>query len=359
MKFNLKNYPQFKPLEYEKESLDNFGKPLNKNYKIEKLQLPQIINQLNNSNLLNIPNQDEVNIIFENFSWFGEIRTILKNFISRTINEENFESSVAHYDNQTKNIHIFNGILEPKLNNENVKESYQTLTSSSSNPNFLVNFFVLHEIGHAIHDQIRNEQSFNNLTDYFKEYSNNKLHNEQTLIVRENFADMFATIALTQIDKNNKDLINDLETFSQFRKDIKEEKYYTFNSLDKIISDVKNNNLNFSKIDDVLNYININTDNEIKIRLNESLSKILNSQEHNKQLGYLSELFKIEDKSINGIVSFLKIKIDYQKPDYFIYEDDSFKEGQSAFHKTTLVQRIIKLRSNLISEHLPHNLKNQ
>lgn len=337
MKFNLKNYSNFsiyKFEQFENEKNKSLGQSLNDlNVENKSLSLPQIINELNNSNLLNIPNKNEVNIIFENFSWFGKIKTTLKNFISRTVHEENFESSVAHYDSQNKSIHIFNGIFEAKLNNKKVQESYQNLINSISNPNFLVNFFVLHEIGHAIHDQIRQEQSSNNFTDYFKEYSNNKINNQQVLISRENFADMFAAIALIQIDKNNPDLVKDLKIFSQFRKDIKEEKYFTFNSLDKIISDVIDNNLKFSNTDDIFRYISLNTDGELRIRLNETLSNRLNSQEHNQQLGYLSELFNIKDKSISGITSFLQTEISYQKPNSVIYENESFEQGQTLYKK--------------------------
>ena len=334
MKFSLKNYPNPKKLIQLDLIERNKGGLLLGNKKTSSyLILPQIINKLNNSSLLNIPNTEEVNIVFENFSWFGKLKTILKNFISRTVHEENFESSVAHYDNKNKSIHIFNGIFEPKLNDEKVKESYQNLITSISSPNFLINLFVLHEIGHAIHDQIRQEQSSNNFTDYFKEYSKNKINNQQVLIARENFADMFAAIALIQIDKNNHDLVKDLKIFSQFRKDIKEEKYFTFNSLNKIVSDVIENNLKFSNTDDIFRYISLNTDSELRIKLNETLSKTLNSQEHNQQLGYLSELFKIEDKSINGITSYLTQEIGYKKPDSVIYENESFEQGQNLYKK--------------------------
>jgi hypothetical protein len=334
MRFNIKNYPNFNLPTYEKEEVRDLGLSLNDSLGLNtKSTLPKIIEALNNSSLINIPNQVEVPIIFENFSWFGKLKTILKNFISRTVHEENFESSVAHYDNQTKSIHVFNGIFEPKLNDPKVQESYQTLISSLSSPNFLVNFFVLHEIGHAIHDQIRKEQSFNNFTDYFKGNLNNKIYQEQALIFRENFADMFAAIALIQIDKNNPNLMNDLKAFAKFRKDIKEEKYYTFNGLEQIISDFQNNKLNFLNTESIFKYVNVNTDKEIKIRLNDSLSKTLNSQEHNQQLGYLTELFKIEDKSINGIISFLTKEIGYQKPDSVMYESEIFEQGQNLYKK--------------------------
>ncbi len=236
MKFNIYNYNYFSNFinKVQKERNQNFV--LNKNTKINNpSSLPQIIKELNNNNLLNIPIEKEVLIIFEDFNWFGKLKTMFQNFISRNFKQENFESSVDHYDTEQKSIHIFSGIIEPKLKAPNINKSYDKLLNSISSPSFLINFFVLHEIGHAIHENIRNNKDYHNFTDYFNGYSNNKIYQEQALISRENFADMFATIALIHIDKNNVNLLNDLEAFVQFRKDIKQEKYYTFNGLDKLL----------------------------------------------------------------------------------------------------------------------------
>ena len=112
------------------------------------------------------------------------------------------------------------------------------------------------------------------------------------------------------------------------------------NSLDKIINDYKTNNLNFSDNSQILNYININTNNEIKLRLKENLESILNSFEHNRQLDYLSNLFKLEDKTFNGIVSYLEKEINYVKPIGLIYESEYFNVDYKTTEMNKITQRI-------------------
>ena len=261
MKFNLKNHEVFAKYEIEKPEARNTTRITASNIFDKKLSLPEIITNLNSSQLLNIESKEEVSIIFEDFTWFGKVKNKLQNFIHKKLDKEILENSMAHYDNTTQSIHIFNGIIEPKTNNIEFKESYNKLINSVSNSNFIVNFFVLHEIGHAIYDNM-NKKDYGNFTDYFKEENSNLIHKQQNTILHENFADMFAAIAYLTIEQNNPNLIKDLELFSQFRKEIKQEKYYTFNNLDKVINDYKTNNLNFSTNEKLLEYINIQTNNE-------------------------------------------------------------------------------------------------
>ena len=89
-----------------------------------------------------------------------------------------------------------------------------------------------------------------------------------------------------------------------------------------------------------MDYININTNNEIKIRLKESLEKTLNSQQHNKQLAYLSHLFKLEDKSFKGIVSYLEKEINYVKPLSVIHEPEIFQNNNINSEMSKIAQRI-------------------
>ena len=282
MKFILKNYYNIEKYENESENIRN------SNLSLKKLKtnilLSEIINKLNNSKILNIESKEEIPIIFENFTWFTQTKNNVKNIIKKIQGHEVLEHSIAHYKPNTKTIHIFNGIFNPTIKNEKFQTSYAKLIDSVSKTNFIVNLFVLHEIGHAIYNKIIDDKDTNinygNLTDYFKIDSINTLHKEHNTILHENFADMFASIAYLTIDKNNPYIIKDLELFSQFRKELKENKYYTFNSLDKVINDYKNNNLSFSNNSQILDYININTNNEIKIRLKESLENTLNSQQH-------------------------------------------------------------------------------
>ena len=351
MKFNLKNYKYYSTYKIEKPE-KGIGLEVKEDSLFDyQLQLPEIINELNNSKILNIESKEEIPIIFENFTWFTKIQTNVKNSINKIQGHEVLEHSIAHYKPNTKTIHIFNGIFNPTIKNEQFQTSYAKLTDSVSNNNFIVNLFVLHEIGHAIYNNILDDKSYNtnygNFIDYFKIDSNNKLHKEHNTILHENFADMFAAIAYLHLDKNNPDLINDLDLFSQFRKELKENKYYTFNNLDKVINDYKNNNLSFSDNKELLNYINKNTNNEIKLRLKESLESMLNSFEHNRQLGYLSNLFKLEDKTFNGIISYLEREINYVKPIGVIYESECFNADYKTTEMNKITQRIRRFTESI------------
>ena len=48
---------------------------------LDGFSLYAVINELNNSKLLNIESKEEISITFENFNWFGKIKTKIKNFI--------------------------------------------------------------------------------------------------------------------------------------------------------------------------------------------------------------------------------------------------------------------------------------
>ncbi len=159
MKFNLKNHEVFAKYEIEKPEARNTTRITASNIFDKKLSLPEIITNLNSSQLLNIESKEEVSIIFEDFTWFGKVKNKLQNFIHKKLDKEILENSMAHYDNTTQSIHIFNGIIEPKTNNIEFKESYNKLINSVSNSNFIVNFFVLHEIGHAIYQKTKRKTS--------------------------------------------------------------------------------------------------------------------------------------------------------------------------------------------------------
>lgn len=347
MKFELKKYPFFKLTKQEKQTRNNTELLINNELDLI-LSLPEIINHLNNNKtLLNIKDEKELFIIFEDFNWLGKIKNKIENYILKTLNTENLENSIAHYNSKTKSIHIFNGIIEPKSNSEHFKREYNQLINSVSDFNFIINFFVLHEIGHAIYDQVINNKKYNNISEYFKKETSNYIHQEQNLILHENFADMFASISYLTIDNKNSDLIKNIELFSDFRKNIRQEKYYTFNNIDKLINDFKNDKLQFKNNDEFLLYININTDNEIKIRLKERLESILNSQEHNYQLSYFSNLFKLNDKSFNGIVSYLEKEINYRKPYSVIYEPEFFEQNHINDETNKTLKRIKSFHLNL------------
>ena len=94
--------------------------------------------------------------------------------------------------------------------------------------------------------------------------------------------------------------------------------------------------------------------NEIKIRLKEGLESVYNSQKHNQQLAYLSQLFPIEDKSFKGIVSYLEKEINYIKPSSVIYENEFFKTNKFNSEMSKISQRIRK-----INEIIPKAINNK
>ena len=97
--------------------------------------------------------------------------------------------------------------------------------------------------------------------------------------------------------------------------------------------------------------------NEIKIRLKHNLETILNSEQHNKQLAYLSHLFKLEDKSFNGIVAYLNKEINYIKPNSVIYESKYFQDNSLNSEMNKIAQRIKKFNINFKDESLNQDSK--
>ena len=130
MQFNLINYPKFNESTTRKQKKNNTELINNKNQEKVALQLPEIINELNNNTLFNIESKEEIPIIFENFTWFNKIQTNVKNIIKKIQGHEVLEHSIAHYKPNTKTIHIFNGIFNPTINNEKFQTSYAKLIDS-------------------------------------------------------------------------------------------------------------------------------------------------------------------------------------------------------------------------------------
>ena len=85
MKFNLKNYKYYSTYKIEKPE-KGIGLEVKEDSLFDyQLQLPEIINELNNSKLLNIESKEEIPIVFENFSWLKQSKTTVNNFVKKTI----------------------------------------------------------------------------------------------------------------------------------------------------------------------------------------------------------------------------------------------------------------------------------
>ena len=57
-------------------------------------------------------------------------------------------------------------------------------------------------------------------------------------------------------------------------------------------------------------------------------------------MGYLSSVFKLEDKTFNGIVSYLEKEINYVKPIGLIYESEYFNVDYKTTEMNKITQRI-------------------
>ncbi len=75
------------------------------------------------------------------------------------------------------------------------------------------------------------------------------------------------------------------------------------------------------------------------------MQEIKNSQEHNKQLGFFSKCFNLDNYTFKEIVKFLEEKIGYQKPDSVIEEKDSFEQGKISYEKMSLSNIAKKIKS--------------
>ncbi len=86
MKFNLQNYRYTEKYRLKKYKVKNITNIIKGNEILTlQLQLPEIINEINNSNLLNIESKEEIPIVFENFSWLKQSKTTVNNFVKKTI----------------------------------------------------------------------------------------------------------------------------------------------------------------------------------------------------------------------------------------------------------------------------------
>ena len=81
MQFNIKNDKNFNKLQSKLTIKSNDFELVNDLTNLNNLTLLEIINELNNSDLLNIKSEREVSIIFEDFTWLGKIKNKLKVFI--------------------------------------------------------------------------------------------------------------------------------------------------------------------------------------------------------------------------------------------------------------------------------------
>ncbi len=340
--------------------------PNNKGLKINignggRLTLNGLIQELNTSAIFNPLINSVIPICFENFDSFGKVKTVLRNYFSKG----NFESSIAHYSFSHKSISIFQGVMEPTIKDPDVKEQYIKLLNSIDSPDFIVKFFVFHEIGHAIHDALLKQESlgFSNISDYFNglEY-NNSLRNNIAIIYRENFADLFATIVLAILD-NNPAVLSNINKLSTFRESITEKEHYqTFNSLNSVLERLSTKSLEINDFKSLLQEINQVTLLEIKTTLNAELENKGNFYDLNCKFGYLDSIFGLNGKDTKDVIAYLQEEINYNSPYGYSFHAESFCKGKADYlseenMKTKIsINNIFKIRAICVEN---NNYKNK
>jgi hypothetical protein len=210
--------------------------------KTKELSLIELIENLNKEERLNpvkLSNK-KIEILFEDFDALGKFIHNVKKIFSRTVGS----IDIANYNIEDCKIRVYSDIFNPKFYNEEVQKSYDTILDNGDNNNFIVKFFILHEIGHSIHHNLLNDLNYKEFSSYFNNFdlnTNNHFKRNLSLMVRENFADLYATISLFVLEQSDNKLINKLEKVLEYRKSNLNEGYNTYNGLGLVLEKIKSN----------------------------------------------------------------------------------------------------------------------
>ena len=309
--------------------------------------LDNIIKKLNNNPILNYSHDKEVKIVFENFTFFNKIIQKIP-FLNK---KDTTDAGDAFYNYETQNVFIQENLL--KRSNT---DSFSGVLFKKVNIKDYLNIIILHEIGHAIHHQYYlnnskhlstndNLSNFINKTVDFKLYHNpqspDSLANTRSLpyanfnAVRENFADTFACLAVTQIypKKEAENIIQALYESRQFANHNKMEEYHTEGSITTILNDFKNNKLNFNSFADLYTY----QSNLIKSTISTLLDTQLTNKNKNQfddglnnyYLGTLNQALKLGKSNATYVLKELNTQ-NITKVSSINNMDNFFKEGVDA-----------------------------
>lgn len=256
--------------------------------------IPQTIIQILNNNKINlVPDlKNNIDISLDNFSKFQYIFDHVKNYIFRkNIEHEIGYNSSQNYIFARKNFLDKNNGLSIFLKNEKISK------------NDIINFALLHEIGHSIHDTLnKNGKPFINLNSpeanfinsFTKSMSDDWFESPYDIMrksnnsIAEGFADLYASILVDRLypKEQSSKIINAVFKSREYLHDYRNEKYNTFGSIQKFI-DYSNQNPNtLRKYEDIEQYIFKTTLGEAFLSLEKELSiSIYDNYEEEKQHG--------------------------------------------------------------------------
>ena len=317
-----------------------------------------LINTLNTIPILTPTTTQKLIINFEDFTILNKIILNQKNYFKRKLNkwfktDFNINNDYAFYSKNEKTIYIREELFEQ--GNENHTFS-QYLKKNISQTDFL-NFVVLHEIGHAIHhnyylnnknhfsfensqiDFINSMISFNGYLDLSGNTENNyKFRNKDLSVmiyhaVTEGFADLYACISIGELYPKNKaiELIDEVIN-ARKRADKEYEYYFSYQTLENYLLDLREDKTKFYSFDNVHQYMSNIIQKTIVNIIETQLSKTTSPeiQLNNRYLGVINKQLNLNVINSNQIINILNEKYNF-KIEPINHLKDEFKYGEMMY----------------------------
>jgi hypothetical protein len=288
----------------------------------KSINLTETINKLNLISFITPENNQSCPIYFENFTAFSKLKNKI---FQHNTNESLF------YSFEKKSIYLYQDIFNQK-NQENNPHSFSTQLLKKINPETFASIVLLHEIGHAIHHALWAESvipqrilvtsqddlktkflnSFIN-SEHVIRNSNNEIKfnhasikNHYRTIIQENFADLFAIIALNTIIPDKKQALDLSEKIYEARehaKNYNQEDYDTYQNIHSVIDDLKNGK-NFTHFEDIQNYIAERTSQVVLKQFEQDINHHPKAKEEMPfYLGMINQKMDWKKSTLNEVVA--------------------------------------------------------
>lgn len=344
MQIKLKNYHHFN--NKNKRIVSSTDKDLkeiildeNKLTNIFSLNLPTLINSLNNNYILNSSSYCNLVVNFEDFTILNKFLLNQKNYFKRKLNkwfktDFNTNSDYAFYSKDEKIIHIREELFNSQ--NQYYHPTFSQILKSQLSSSDFLNFVILHEIGHAVHHEyylnthknlfsnIQDCEYINKTTSFYGyvglignanqlnvEFRNKDLNMMIFHAISEGFADLYSCISIGELYPKNQaiDLINNI-ILSRKEADKGGEFYYSYPSIEKYLDDLKNDHIPFNDFNSMYNYIS-STINQTVFNLINKQFKKTDSEENILNSRFLGVICKQLDLNSNNISKTIEI-LNYQ-----------------------------------------------
>lgn len=280
-------------IDKEKTTLNGKTKYINQKEK-EKIFIntKDIFYLLNNKNIpLLVDFDNNILITFENFSNFE----YFINKTKRKLTKKNISHEVG-YDSSKNHIFARRNFLDKDVG------LYPLLKKEGLDESEIMNFVLLHEIGHSIHDTLnKNDKPFVNLNSpeanfinsFTKSMSDDWFESPYDIMRRSNnsiaegFADLYASILVDRLypKEQSSKIINAVFKSREYLNKYGNEKYNTFGSIKKFIDYRHQNPNTLRKYEDIEQYIFKTTLEEAFISLKKEMHITYDKHEEEKQHG--------------------------------------------------------------------------